>query len=289
MILVTTATGHLGSAIIDFLLQKNTFASNIAALVRNANKATALVQKGISVRTGDYLDYDSLEGAFQGIDTLVFISSGSLHNRVEQHRNVVRAAKTAGVQHIIYTSVVKATNDMKFIAGIDHYHTEVAIKESGIPYTFMRNTFYADVLPAFLGNALQTGEWYYAAGNAKANFATRQDMAEATANVALHPEQHVNAVYEITSGNAYTFQEIAQALNKATGKTVNYIPIPVESLKDGMKQAGLSDHDIALYASVAESISAGELDVTDNTLERLLQRKPVDLKEYLPTLFNSSN
>lgn len=287
MILVTTATGHLGSAVIDFLLQKNTSAAGIAGLARQPEKSRHI--NNIDIRKGDYLDYASLENAFKGVDTLVFISSGSLPQRVQQHQNVVNAAKAAGVKHIIYTSVVKAAPNLKFLPGIDHYHTEEAIKKSGIAYTFMRNTFYVDILPGFVGGALQTGDWYYAAGNAKANFATRSDMAEAIANVALHPGKHTNAVYEITSNNAYTFHEIAQALNKATGKTVNYIPIPVSAMKEGMKQAGLPEHDIELYTSVAESISDGELDVTDNALEQLLQRKPVDLKDYLPVLFKSSN
>jgi Predicted nucleoside-diphosphate-sugar epimerases len=286
MILITTASGHLGSAIIDFLLQKNTPASAIAGLARQPEKVK---QKNIVIRKGDYLDYASLQNAFQGVDTLIFISSGSLPKRIEQHQNVVNAAKAAGVQHIIYTSVVKPSPNMKFIPGRDHFHTEEAIKKSGIAYTFMRNTFYADLLPAFVGGALQTGDWYYAAGDAKANFATRSDMAEAIANVALHTDEHRNAVYEITSNKAYTFHEIAQALNKATGKTVKYVPIPLSAMKDGMKQAGLPDADIALYTSVAESINEGELDITDKSLERLLQRKPVDLIDYLPALFNDSN
>ena len=114
-------------------------------------------------------------------------------------------------------------------------------------------------------------------------------MAEALANVALQPSQHVNAVYEITSAQAYTFGEIAQTVNKATGKTFNYIPIPLEALKEGMKQAGLPEHDVEMYASIADAIGAGEFDVTDPALEKILQRKPADLKDYLPQLLNGSN
>jgi NAD(P)H dehydrogenase (quinone) len=289
MILVTAATGHLGSATIDFLLKKNTPASQIVGLVRDTQKAQGLLQKGIAVRQGDYFDYASLEGAFQGIDTLVFISSGTIDNRVEQHTNVLHAAKAADVKHIIYTSALKTNPDMKFEVGVDHYHTEVAIKQSGLAYTILRNTFYTDILPAFMGPALQTGQWYYAAGNAKANFASRTDMAEALANVALQPSQHVNVLYEITSAHAYTFNEIAEVVNKATGKTFNYIPIPLAALKEGMKQAGLSEHDVHMYAGVADAIGAGEFDVTDPSLEKILQRKPVDLKDYLPQLLNGSH
>jgi NAD(P)H dehydrogenase (quinone) len=286
MILITAATGHLGTATIDFLLKK-TPASRIAALVRNEQKAAGLSAKGISLRKGDYFNAQSLEKAFQGIDTLVFISSGDIVSRVQQHQNVVNAAKAAGIKHIIYTSVVKATATLKFTAGIDHYHTEEMLKQSGIPYTILRHTFYAEVLPWIFGGALQTGQWFYAAGNAKANFASRTDMAEAIANVAANPAPHANKIYEITSGRSYSFGEIAGMLSKATGKHVVYIPISVEALKEGMKKAGVPEEHIPMSVSIAESISAGELDVTEDSLEKLLQRKPVDLKDYLPKLLNN--
>jgi NAD(P)H dehydrogenase (quinone) len=289
MILVTGATGHLGNATIEFLLKQHTPASQIAALVRDAKKGAALAAKGIALRTGDYFDTPALKKAFEGIGTLVFISSGSIENRVQQHANVINAAKAAGVKHIIYTSVVKATGTLKFFPGIDHFHTEAMLKQSGIPYTIFRNTFYVEVLPMFFGGALETGQWYYAAGDAKANFAARTDMAEALANVARNPSQHVNKTYEITSGRSYTFHEIAGIVSHVTGKQVSYIPIPLEALKDGMKQAGVPEAHIPMYASIAEGIGAGELDAVDNSLEQLLQRKPVDLKEYLPQLLKGSN
>jgi NAD(P)H dehydrogenase (quinone) len=287
MILITAATGHLGNATIDFLLKKNVPASQIAGLVRDEQKAAGISAKGIALRKGDYYDKPSLQKAFQGIDTLVFISSGDIQNRVHQHENVVNAAKAAGVKHIIYTSVAKASATLKFTAGIDHWHTEAMLKQSGIPYTVFRNTFYAEVLPMLFGGALQSGQWHYTAGDAKVNFASRLDMAEAIANVAANPALHANKIYEITSGRSYSFHEIAGIVSQATGKQVSYIPVPLEALKEGMKQAGVPEAYITMLVSIADSISAGELDVTEDSLEKLLQRKPADLKDYLPKLLNN--
>src|ERR1044072_3621385 len=267
MILVTAATGHLGTATIDQLLSKNVPAGQIAGLVRDEKKAEGLAAKGISLRKGDYHDAASLQTAFQGIDTLVFISSGNIHDRVAQHRNVVDAAKAAGVKNIIYTSVLKAAETLKFVPGIDHYHTETFLKESGIAYTSLRNTFYIEVLPGLLGGALQNGQWYYAAGNGKANFAARADMAEAIANVAIAPAAHANKIYEIAGNHSYTFHEIADVISKVTGKTVQYIPVSLDALKEGMKQAGVPEAYIPMYASIAEAFSVGELDSDDTTLE----------------------
>lgn len=287
MILVTTATGHLGTATIESLLKKNVPASQIAGLVRDEQKAAGLAAKGITLRKGDYQDAASLEQAFRGVDTLVFISSGSFEDRVGQHRNVVNAAKTSGVKHIIYTSALKASGNMKFTAGIDHFHTENLLKESGIPYTIFRNTFYIEVLPMLFGPALQSGQWYYAAGEAKVNLAARTDMAEGIANVAIAPATHANKIYEIAGNQSYTFAEIAGVVSKTVGKTVNYIPVPVAALIEEMKQGGVPEAYIPMLASIADAISAGELDINDNSLEKLLNRKPVGLDEHLPTFLTA--
>lgn len=276
MILVTCATGHLGKATIDFLLKKVP-AGSVAALVRDLSKAEELKSQGITLRMGDYSDPASLASAFRGVETLLLISSGTLEGRVQQHINAIDAAKANGVQHIIYTSVLRSNPDTKFTVGVDHYHTEEYLKKSGIAYTFFRNTFYTEVLPMFLGDALASGNWYYAAGQAKANFASRTDMAEGLANVLAEPGKHVNKTYEITGSKAYSFSEIAAVAGGLAGKPVNYIPVSLDDLKEGMKKAGVPEMYIPMMVSVADMFSAGEMDVTDPALEQLLGRKPEEI------------
>lgn len=123
MILITGATGHFGGAAIDFLLKKS-LSLKIAEIVRDEKKGESLIRKGIELRIGDYFNYSSLVEAFKGIDKLGFISSSNLENRIQQHTNVINAAKQSGVKHIYYTSVVKASPNTKFIPGLDHFKTE---------------------------------------------------------------------------------------------------------------------------------------------------------------------
>src|SRR6266487_6414897 len=138
MILVTGATGHLGSAAISHLL-KNTAARNIAAFARDENKAKDLKEKGIEVRMGTYDDISSLDLAMKGIEKVLLISSNG-PNRLQQHKNVVDAAKKAGIKHITFISI--ALKDMK-TATIrplmeDLYQAEDYIKESGLMHTVLR-------------------------------------------------------------------------------------------------------------------------------------------------------
>lgn len=102
MILITGATGHLGTSVIQTLLKK-TAASNIAALVRDEAKAIDIKEKGINIRVGNYDDKASLDKAMQGIEKVLLISGGGAPNGLEQHQNVVNAAKNAGVKCIAYT------------------------------------------------------------------------------------------------------------------------------------------------------------------------------------------
>jgi len=159
MILITGANGHLGSLTIESL-QKSNPEMDIAALVRSKEKGADLKEKGIDIRIGDYFDPDSLDNAFDGIDTLLLISSSTIEDRVQQHKNVITSAKKAGISHLFYTSMVQAEKELSPLA-IDHHQTEQAIKASGMDHTIFRNTFYTEFFPMFLGQALETGNWMY--------------------------------------------------------------------------------------------------------------------------------
>uniref|UniRef100_A0A832G7J6 SDR family oxidoreductase n=1 Tax=Ignavibacterium album TaxID=591197 RepID=A0A832G7J6_9BACT len=286
MILITGASGHLGGATIDFLLKKNPNAK-IKALVRSEEKGKDLKAKGVEIATGDYLNYDSLVNAMKDVDTMLLVSSSTMGDRYSQHANAIKAAKENGVKHIVYTSVLKANPSSKFSAGIDHYKTEEDLIKSGMSYTIMRNTYYADFLPNIIGNAVESGAIYYSAGNAKVNFALRSEMAEANAVVLANPTAHQNKIYEITSASKYTFDEIADILSEITGKQIKYVDIPVEVLKENIIKFGMPKEVADLMGSIAESMKAGEFDFIDPTLEKLIGRKPTDLKDFLKNVYSN--
>jgi NAD(P)H dehydrogenase (quinone) len=286
MILITGATGHFGGAAIEYILKKSP-AVKVAALVRDEKKADGLSKKGVELRIGDYFDYSSLAEAFKGIDKLGFVSGSSLENRMQQHTNVVNAAKQAGVKHIYYTSVVKASPHTKFFPGLDHFKTEEAIKSSGLTYTLLRNTFYMEVLPATINNALQRGVLAFPTNGMKVNYASRIDMAEAFASAVIS-EGHENKIYEITSDKAFTYNEIIDIVNRILNKQIKYIDISVMDLSEGLKKANTPEPVIKTILSIAEAISAGELDIVDDSLEKLLQRKPVSLEDFLRKTLNGN-
>ena len=288
-ILITGATGFLGKATIDFLLQKGFAANQILALARSGEKAADLSAKGIRIKIGDYLDYSSLVTAFDGVEELFFISGNELSARVEQHRNVINAAKKTGVKHIVYTSGFRKnetdTSPVAFLVQ-QHIETEKLIKASGIPYTLLLNGLYADVLPGFLGeNVLETGV-FLPAGNGKAAFTVRLDIAEAAANILL-TTGHENKEYVFTNTENTGLNEVAGFLGELSGKQVKYMDPSKAEYLETVTKAGLPPEYAEMLVSFSEAIEQGEFEAVNTDLERLLGRKPTSLFNYLKQVYSS--
>lgn len=279
MILITGANGHLGTQTIDFLLENNPDAE-IAGLVRSEEKGAELKEKGVELRIGDYTDYPSIEEAVKEINTLLLISSSTLEGRAEQHKNVIDAAKESGIKQIFYTSIVEADKELSPLSP-DHAATEKLIKESGISYTIYRNAFYMEFLPLFLGDALETGRWAFPSGGKAINLALRSEMAEALANGLANAEEHKNSIYEITSAQAYTLEEIAGMLSEASGKEISYSDISVSDFEQALTEAGLPKAQIAMSVMTAQTFVNGALDFTYDDMEKLLGRKPTGLDTFI--------
>ncbi len=155
MIALTGATGQLGHYILQDLL--NTVpASQIVAIVRNPAKAQALSQQGVVVRQADYSDEAALTAALQGVDKLLLISSSEVGQRAVQHRNVINAAKAAGVKFIAYTSLLHADTSPLGLAA-EHIETEQMLADSGIAYALLRNGWYTENYLASAPPALEHG------------------------------------------------------------------------------------------------------------------------------------
>ena len=290
MILITGATGNFGKATIDFLLKKNIPANNIAALVRDPAKAEFLKNNGVNIRVGDYDDYSSLLIAFKGVDKLLLISGSDIVKRGTQQENAVKAAKEAGVKHIVYTSFErKNETGASPIATLAkaHIDTEKDIKASGMEYIIMRNNLYADVLPMFMGEKVLKTGIFLPAGDGNASFAPRLDMAEAAANI-LKYEGHENKEYVIANNINYSLNDVADFLSEISGKKVTYINPTKEVYKDAMSKAGVPMEYIGMIADFSEAIKQGEFSTTKSDLENLLGRKPTTLKEYLKSVYANS-
>ncbi|MFC4097556.1 SDR family oxidoreductase [Euzebyella saccharophila] len=288
MILVTGSTGSFGSLVIEHLIDKGINKSDIAALVRDEEKASKVLPKGIKFRKGNYNDYRTLVEAFKDVDQLMFVSGSEVATREAQHKNVVNAAKEAGVGHVVYTSFMR--NDEIKNSGIaflqdTHIKTENWIKESGITYTIIQNALYADMLPMFIGEkAIENSLIVQPAQDGKISALLRTEMAEAAAEV-LTTNGHENTTYVLSNPDVVSYMDIAQILSDITGKEIKYQSPTVADFEKALKDKNVPDEYIGLFVGFSIAQAQGELALQDASLEQLLGRKPITIRETLTKIY----
>jgi NAD(P)H dehydrogenase (quinone) len=266
-ILVTGATGKLGSKVVKTLL-KVVPASDLAVSVRNPEKAEPLRARGVEVRHGDFDKPETLKTAFEGIDKLLIISAdGDNETRIRQHGNAVAAAKEAQVKFIAYTSLGKASESSLFLAAV-HRFTEEAILKTGIPYCFLRNNWYLENELGTIQGVLSGAPWVTSAGLGKVGWALQQDYADAAAAV-LSGSGHENTIYEL-SGKPMTQEELAAALGSVLNKEVQVQLVDDDTYADIMIKAGVPDFVVPILVSIQQAIRQSALDIESDDFVKLL-------------------
>ncbi|MGI5211946.1 SDR family oxidoreductase [Plantactinospora sp. CA-290183] len=276
MIVVTGATGHLGTLVIKDLLAAAVPASEIVAAVRSPERAAGLAELGVQVRRADYDDPESLATAFTGVDKLLFVSGSEVGQRVRQHRNVVDAARAAGPALLAYTSILNA-DTTRMVLAEEHKATEAMIRESGLPFVLLRNGFYLELYTADFDRALARGSIVDAAGDGRLSAATRPDLAGAAAAV-LTTEGHENKVYELGGEPAFTMTELAEELSRQSGRTVVYQDLPPAEYAGLLVDAGLPPALADVYADTRVGTARGDLFTDSGDLPRLLGRPTTSLR-----------
>ncbi|EKM6428920.1 SDR family oxidoreductase [Cronobacter sakazakii] len=278
MIAITGATGQLGQRVIDTLL--NTVAAQeIVAIVRNPAKAAALSARGVQVRAADYNDVAALTAALAGVEKVLLISSSEIGQRATQHRNVIDAAKTAGVKLIAYTSLLHADRSPLGLAE-EHVATEKMLADAGIPYVLLRNGWYTENYLASVPPALEHGVFIGSAGDGKIASASRQDYAEAAAKV-LTLDNQAGRVYELAGDHAWTLRDLTALLSKETGKTVAYQNLSEADFAAALTGAGLPEGFAKLLADSDIGASKGGLFDDSHQLSALIGRPTTSLEASL--------
>lgn len=280
-ILVTGATGKLGSKVVEALL-KSVPASQLAVSVRNPDKAEGLRARGVDVRQGDFDRPESLDAAFAGIDRILIISTdGDSETRIRQHTNAVEAAARAKVGFVAYTSLTNA-GESKLILAPPHQAAEKAILNTGIPYAILRNNWYLENESSGIQGVLTGAPWVTSAGFGKVGWALQQEYAEAAAAV-LIGQGHENKIYEL-SGKLLTQDQFASELGSVLGKEVPVQHVDDAAYADIMKNVGVPELVVPLLVGIQQGIREGGLQIESNDFEKLLNRPLTPIREALGQL-----
>jgi uncharacterized protein YbjT (DUF2867 family) len=255
MILVTGATGKTGFDVVRGL---SIVGAGVRALVRDASKAKALRRPGVEVAVGDLEKPATLSAALRGCDR-VFLCSSSDPRQVELQGNLIRAAKAAGVKHIVRIGVLGTALDSPVPFGRWHAETEKQLIAAGIAWTFLRPHFFMQNFLGFAPSIKAQNAFQMPMRGGKIALVDTRDVA-AVAVEALTGSGHERKIYDITGPEALSGYDLAQKLSKALGRPISYVDVPAGEAKKGMIAGGapewLANAMVAFYGVFAAGHSA---------------------------------
>ena len=278
---ITGATGQLGQLVVDQLKGK-VGKDRLVAFVRNPEKAKEL---GVESRPFDYDKPDGLAEQLKGIDRLLLISANELGQRARQHKNVIDAAKNAGIKWLVYTSLLHADSTTINLAG-EHLETEKLLKDSGIDHTILRNGWYTENYTGSIGGALAGGAFIGSAGSGKISSAARLDYAEAAA-IVLTDESYKGKVLELAGDEAYTLHDLAAEISKQTGKDIPYKNLPETEYAKILESFSIPKVFADGIASWDVSASKGDLFDDSQQLSKLIGRPTTPMAESVRSALSS--
>ncbi|MGQ7296609.1 NmrA family NAD(P)-binding protein [Quadrisphaera sp. KR29] len=283
MIVITGATGALNGATTDHLLEVLP-ADELVVVARDPDRAQRFAERGVTVRRGDYADAESLVPAFRGADQLLLVSSSDpFADAVALHTAAVQAAVDAGVGHVLYTSHQGASPGTPFGPGRDHAATEEALAGSGLPWTSLRNGFYAHSL-AWLAGDWRTSGRIEVPADGPVSWTAREDLARAAAVVITRlaaGETGLQGPLTLTADEAPTWADVAEVASRLSGRSVERVLVDPEQWVAAKVAAGQPEGVVRFTLGMHEAAGGGFFAGTSPLLTELLGHRPATVRDAL--------
>jgi uncharacterized protein YbjT (DUF2867 family) len=267
VILVTGATGHVGSELVRLLAEQGTPAR---ALIHSPDKAAPIQRLGLEVAVGDFEQLDTLEAAMVGCDHLYLVSPPS-PRQPEQEQNVIDAAKRAGVSHVVKQTVLGADPDATMAFGRWHGRIEQHLVQSGLPHTLVQpHSFMQNFLLSAQPVADQ-GVLYGMTGAGRTSYTDTRDVAAVAAQMLTSP-RHQGQRYTLTGPEALSAAEVAERLSAAIGRQVRYVDLPADAFAQGLAGAGMPGWLVDAVIEGNTLLAAGDQAMVTDEVARVTGR-----------------
>lgn len=272
-LVITGSTGTVGGKVARRLADQGVAQRLVVRDIADAPDLPGAVP----VAASDYGNREEMKAALEGGETLFLVSFREARDRLERHKRAVDAALDAGVERVVYLSFLQASPDSTFKLGRQHYATEEHIRQSGLGFTFLRSSFYADFVPFFTG---EDGVIRAPAGEGKVSWISRDDIAD-TVVAAVQTDAYEGEALENTGPEALDFHETAAILSRVTARAISYVAETEEEAWESRRPTGAPDWEIEGWVSSYLAIANGELELVADTVERLTGHAPADLESFL--------
>ncbi|MER0242978.1 NmrA family NAD(P)-binding protein [Streptomyces sp. HSW2009] len=274
VIAVSGATGRIGG-----LVARRLAAAGVGQrlLCRDPSKLPEL-PGALAAPAAEYGDGPAMRAALTGADTLFLVSARESADRVREHITAVDAAVAAGVQRIVYVSFQGAAPDATFTFARDHWHTERHIRGLGLPFTFLRDSFYLAAFPAMTG---ADGVLRGPGGRGRVAAVAHEDVADVATAVLTADGAHDGATYDVTGPAALSLTEIADHLSRATGRAITYHAETQDEAYASRAGYDAAAWELAGWVSSYEAIAANEMSFVSDTVPRLSGHPAQSFADYL--------
>ena len=280
MIVITGATGQLGRQITELLLDR-VAPSEVGVSVRDPEQAAALRARGVRVRHGDFSDAASLRASFEGATQVLIVSASTTHDAAKRlHRTAIDAAVAAGASHIFYTSHMGADPASPFAPMPDHAAAEADLAACGVAYTSLRNGFYAASALMLISGSLETGE-LVAPQDGPVAWTTHADLAEAAALALTQAGSLSGVTPPLTAAATHDLAGLATIASELSGRPIRRVVVSDEQYRANLVARGLPPERADLLVGLFAASRRGDFAAVDPTLERLLGRPPVAMRDVL--------
>jgi NAD(P)H dehydrogenase (quinone) len=269
---VSGATGAVGGRVAARLAE---LGLDQRLIVRDMGRAPDL--PGAEAARASYDEPRAMQRALAGVQTFFMVSAGEAYDRAQQHIAAIDAAVTAGVGRIVYLSFLGAAPEATFTFARDHWHTEEHVRATGLHHTFLRDSLYLDVLPAFAG---ADGVIRGPAGDGRVAAVARDDIADVVVAVLLGND-HDGRTYDVTGPEAITLYEAAEELSRVTARSITYHAETLEEAYASRASYGAPRWEVEGWVTSYAAIATGEMNVVSDTVHKLTGHAPQTLGEFL--------
>jgi NAD(P)H dehydrogenase (quinone) len=279
-VIVTGAAGHLGRLVAEQLLDRLA-PERLVLVTRRPEALREMRARGADIRYGDFDDPASLPDAFAGGRRMLLIGTDAIGRRVRQHRAAIEAAATAGVGHVVFTSIVNpvAANPTGANAW-EQGKTEVMLHGSGLAWTVLRFGSFAELVLPPAATAVKNGRLITNSGDGRIVPVSRRDCAEAAA-ITLATDGHIGKTYEVTGPQALSPSDLAELYADLGGQPVKVVHLSDAMLTQVLVGIGTPMPMAWGITRFGRAVRQGYFDVVDPAFERLAGRPPVALRDVL--------
>ncbi|MEO9325380.1 NAD(P)H-binding protein [Nocardioides sp. C4-1] len=271
MLVITGATGRLGSRIVQKVLERVP-AQTVGVSVRDPAAARDLADRGVRVRAGDFLDPTSLGHAFEGASRVLVVSAAIRGDgAVAANLAAIDAARAAGAERVLYTSHQAASPTSSFLPQRTHAATEDHLQRLDLPFTALRNGFYVSTLEHYLGAAVAAGRLELPE-DGPFSWTHHDDLAEVAAAALVDGARLDGVTAPLTAPDLLDLADVAEAASAALGRAVERVVVPDDEWTASAVARGMPPAAAEFTLGMFRAAREGEFAVTDPTLERVLGR-----------------